>query len=85
MAKPNRQTIGRTLTLSFCVGVNIIEGEIRDFYEVLPGDYTPERATKKLRRLNEDQSITINEVRTETGYFVMDLLEFAKNAKVTLK
>lgn len=78
-----RQRIGRTIALSRCSGQMLKDGEFFDVYEELPGRYTPERATRKLRRELGDVTITINHVETETHYYSMPLEDFMIHAEIT--
>lgn len=83
--KPNRSVIGRTLTLSHCLGIEVLGGQIEEYYRLLVGDYTPEKATRKLRKMECNESITIKTVEHETGYFTMDVYEFIQMANCKLK
>lgn len=78
-----RRRIGRTIALSRCSGQMLKDGEFFDVYEELPGRYTPERATRKLRRELGDETITINHVETETHYYSMPLEDFMIHAEIT--
>lgn len=78
-----RQRIGRTIALSRCSGQMVHDGEFFDVCEELPGRYTPERATRKLRRELGDESITINHVEIESHYYSMKLEDFMTNAEIT--
>lgn len=78
----NRRYIKRSVTLSACTGQRIGElGEFEDYCDVLVGDYTPERATRVLRRLHGDQSITILNVEKETAKYAMTIEDFISNAQ----
>ena len=76
-----RKRIGRTIALSRCSGQMLKDGEFFDVYEELPGRFTPERATRKLRRELGDE--TINHVETETHYYSMTLEDFMIHADIT--
>lgn len=78
-----RKRIGRTIALSRCSGQMVCDGEFFDVYEELPGRFTPERATRKLRRELNDESITINHVEIESHYYSMTLEEFMTHAEIT--
>lgn len=78
-----RKRIGRTIALSRCSGQMVHGGEFFDVYEELPGRFTPERATRKLRRELNDESITINHVEIESHYYSMTLEEFMAHAEIT--
>ena len=78
-----RRRIGRTIALSRCSWQMLKDGEFFDVYEELPGRYTPERATRKLRRELGDETITINHVETETHYYSMPLEDFMIHAEIT--
>ena len=78
-----RKRIGRTIVLSRCSGQMIKDGEFFDVYEELPGHFTPERATRKLRRELGDETITINHVETETHYYSMPLEDFMNHSDNT--
>lgn len=78
-----RRRIGRTIALSRCSGQMLKDGEFFDVYEELPGRFTPERATRKLRRELNDESITINHVEIELHYYSMSLEEFMTHAEIT--
>ena len=78
-----RKRIGRTIALSRCSGQKVHDGEFFDVYEELPWRFTPERATRKLRRELNDESITINHVEIESHYYSMTLEEFMTHAEIT--
>ena len=78
-----RRRIGRTIALSRCSGQMLADGEFFDVYEELPGYFTPERATRKLRRELGDETITINNVEIETHYYSMPLEDFMIHAEIT--
>lgn len=78
-----RKRIGRTIALSRCSGQMVRDGEFFDVCEELPGRFTPERATRKLRRELNDESITINHVEIESHYYSMTLEEFMTHAEIT--
>lgn len=78
-----RRRIGRTIAFSRCSGQMLKDGEFFDVYEELPGRYTPERATRKLRRELGNETITINHVETETHYYSMPLEDFMIHAEIT--
>lgn len=77
-----RKRIGRTVALSRCYGQMVVNGEFFDVYEEIPGNYTPERATRKLRRELDDETITINHVEIEKHYYSMTLEDFMTHAKI---
>ena len=78
------KSIGRRITITQCHGQRLTgTGEFCDFFATLIGDYTPERATRALRREFKDSSITINAVERESAYYKMRLDEFIKAAKIT--
>lgn len=81
MATANRRYIKRSVTVSHCVGqcVNGF-GEFVDYDSDLTGSYTPDRATRVLRRLTGDQSITIVDVVQETARYSMSIEDFIKHA-----
>lgn len=77
----NRRKIMRSITFSACLGKRVNEaGEFENYSCVLTGEYTPERATRTLRRLESDQSITIVNVDYDTKKYVMDIEDFVKHA-----
>ena len=78
-----RKRIGRTIALSRCSGQMLKDGEFFDVYEELPGRFTPERATRKLRRELGDDTVTINHVEIETHYYSMTLEDFMIHADIT--
>lgn len=78
-----RKRVGRTIALSKCSGQMLKDGEFFDVYEELIGRYTPERATRKLRRELGDETITINHVETETHYYSMPIEDFMIHADIT--
>lgn len=78
-----RKRIGRTIALSRCSGQMLKDGEFFDVCEELPGRFTPERATRKLRRELNDESITINHVEIESHYYSMTLEDFMTHAEIT--
>lgn len=78
-----RHYIGRRVVLSYCNGQRAAEnGEYVDFSEVLIGDFTPDRATRKLRKALCDSSITIWNVETKSDYYRMPLWDFIRNAEI---
>lgn len=78
----NRRYIKRSVTLSACTGQRVGElGDFEDYCDILVGEYTPERATRVLRRLHNDQTITILNVEHETGKYVMSIEDFIAYAK----
>lgn len=78
-----RKRIGRTIALSRCSGKMLKDGEFFDVYEELPGRFTPERATRKLRRELGDETITINHIEIEKHYYSMTLEDFITHAEIT--
>lgn len=78
-----RKRVGRTIALSRCSGQMLKDGEFFDVYEELPGRFTPERATRKLRRELGDDTIVINHVEVETHYYSMTLEDFMIHADIT--
>lgn len=78
-----RKRIGRTIALSRCSGQMLKDGEFFDVHEELPGRFTPERATRKLRRELGDDTVTINHVEIEAHYYSMPLEDFMIHADIT--
>lgn len=74
----NRRFIKRSVTLSACEGqrVNPATGEFEVYSDVLVGSYTPERATRVIRRLTGDQSVTVTHVEQETALYSMPIEKF---------
>ena len=81
MSNAIRNYIGRTITLTSCEGVTIRNGSVESITETLVGDYSPERATRKLRKALNDPNVTISKVKKETNYYKMDVLEFVRRAE----
>lgn len=75
--------IYRTITYTACNGqhLNTATGEFEDYCDVIIGDYTPARATRYLRRVAGDDSITINNVEQETKKYQMDVQTFIEYAE----
>ena len=70
-------SIGRRIKITECNGQRVNEaGEFEDFHVTLFGSYTPERATRRLRREYHDTSITINQVEESSAYHKMDIEKF---------
>lgn len=77
----NRKTIKRSVTITACNGQRVgSTGEFEDYTDVLVGGYTPERATRVLRRLHHDQTITIVNVEQETAKYSISIEDFIKYA-----
>lgn len=77
----NYRKVRRTVTLSACIGQRLSElGEFEDYQDILIGDYTPEKATRTLRRIHSDQTITIVRVEQETGTYEMKIEDFIETA-----
>lgn len=79
----NRASIGRSIVTSHCYGqcVNPDTGEFEDYSEDLRGCYTPERATRQIRKLTQDKTVTINRVEQEKNYYKQDIETFIKHAE----
>lgn len=70
-------SIGRRIEKSVCKGVVLTDScEFEAVEFILYGDYTPERATRKLRRDYRDNTITINEVVHQSAYHKMPIEKF---------
>lgn len=77
-----RHYIGRRVVLSYCNGQRAAaNGELSDFSEILIGDFSPERATRKLRKALCDSTITIFNVETKSDYYRMPLWDFIRQAE----
>lgn len=76
--------IYRNIVHTSCNGqhVNQETGEFEDYCEVLTGDYTPQRATRVLRRRTGDDSITINSTEKETSKYRMTVDVFMQHAEM---
>lgn len=81
MSNAIRHYIGRTITLTDCEGVTIRNGSVEAIAETLVGDYSPERATRKLRKALKDPNVTISKTDKKTNYYKMDVLEFVRRAE----
>lgn len=69
--------IYRTVKLSKCFGQQVTEyGEFIDFYGELEGFVTPQKATKKFRKMLTNQSITINRVEHYEDLYYMKVGDF---------
>lgn len=76
------KSIGRRIVTTCCHGQMLDNnGEFSDFTAQLVGDYSPERATRALRREYKDSTITINNVDKTSAYYKMRLDEFMRAAK----
>lgn len=82
----SRRYIGRRVSLSWCVGTRKPpNGEREEFTAVLVGEFTPERATRKLSKGMHDPSIVIDSVEFESNYYRMDLYKFMELAEIIKK
>lgn len=77
------QRIGRSIVYTVCDGHQYIDGEPFDFTDTLLGKWTAKRATRLLRRMHGDESITIAHTMIYKQYCDMDLLDFWLNARAT--
>lgn len=77
------QRIGRSIVYTVCNGQQYVNGEPQDFTDTLLGKWTAKRATKLLRRVHGDESITIFNTEIYKQYCDMDLLDFWLNARAT--
>ena len=74
--------VNRTVKLSKCYGQQVTEyGDFADFYSELEGFYSPQKATRKLRRMFGNQSITINRVEHYECAYRMGTPEFLTYAQ----
>lgn len=81
-----RRYIGRRVSLSKCMGTHKPPGGTRErFTMVLVGEFTPERAERKLQRVLHDPSIVIDSVEIESHYYRMDLYRFLELAEIVEK
>ena len=78
-----QQRIGRSIVYTVCNGHIYINGEPEDFTDTLLGKWTAKRATRLLRRVHGDESITIYNTEIFKQYCDMDLLDFWLNARAT--
>ena len=72
--------IRRTFNLSKCTGskFNYETEEFEDFYIELTGNYTPKRATNKVRKMLKDNSIQIFNVEIESEMWAISPEDFLK-------
>ena len=77
------QRIGRSMTYTVCDGHQYLHGEPFDFSDTLLGKWTATRATRFLRKMHDDESITIVHTSTYKQYCDMDVLDFWLNARAT--
>lgn len=73
-------SIGRTITQTHCKGVRLTDKGFVPFEDTLYGDYTPQRASKKLRTERGDQTIAIEKCETRKIYCKMSVDNFIKYA-----
>ena len=75
--------IYRTVKLSKCYGQQVTDfGEFIDFYGELPGFVTPQKASKKFRKMFTNQSIVINKVEHYEDLYYMEVSDFLNYAKL---
>ncbi len=74
------RNIGRSFSVSKCEGqrYNYETQEIEDFYVELYGNFTPQRATNKLRKEYKDKTIQIFYVEQDKHYYTMTFDDFIK-------
>ncbi len=75
--------IGRSMVYTVCDGHIYENGEPYDFTDTLLGMWTAKRATRFLRRVHKDDSITIAHTMVYKQYCDMSLLDFWLNARAT--
>ena len=75
--------IVRTFAATGCVGqrVNAL-GQFEAFTDALEGLYTEAEATKKLRKIYDDETITINHVERDSHRYRLSAQDFIKYATV---
>lgn len=75
-------SIGRRIKTTECNGQRLnASGEFENFTVTLFGSYTPERATRRLRRECHDASITINQVKETSTYHKMSIEKFIEESE----
>lgn len=75
------KSIMRTLSVTGCVGQRINAlGEFEPFSDVLHGIWDAAKATSKLRRKWNDQTITINKVEPSVKKYKLSIDDFYKYA-----
>lgn len=75
--------IMRTISVTGCSGqcINAL-GEFEPFSDVLEGIVgDPRQATIRLRKIHNDQTITINHTEPHVGQYVLSAEDFVKYAK----
>lgn len=77
----DKRTIGRTITTTQCNGQRVVNGEFTDYFRVLTGEYDVKRATTKLRKMENDETIVINNCEIIRNFYGMSLKTFVEIAK----
>lgn len=79
--------VGRNVVITCCDGqyVNPLTKEFKEAHFEILGSYTAERATRYLRRLTGDKSVTINCVNRIERYYSMPLNRFINQASTTIQ
>lgn len=74
--------VKKKIYVTECNGQKVDEnGEFVNVHYELNGRFTVITATKKLRRMNDDPSITINHVKETQETYRMELSKFIENAE----
>lgn len=82
MATEPQTYIYRTITTTMCNGQHIDDhGEFADFTDIILKNVTPQEATRILRTRHNDQSVTINNVETETRRYRMSITQYIAYAE----
>lgn len=78
-----KSTVTRRFTLSRCTGqrYNKTSREYEDYDATLIGRYTPERATRSIRRRSGDETVLILNVEEEQRTYSMSAEDFMALAK----
>lgn len=77
-----RKGIGRSVTLTYCTGSRVDREEqtMVDFACVWVGKVTCEQATRRLRKVTGDDTLTIYKAEQDTDYYSIPLETFVRLA-----
>ena len=78
-----KKRVGRSIVFTVCEGSTCVGGDWQDYTDTLLGEWTPERATRMLRKRERDQTLQIVRTVTYKQYVDMSLLDFWLNARAT--
>lgn len=77
------QRIGRSMVYTVCDGHCYSNGEQVTVHDVLLGRWSAERATRMMRKVRSDETVTVVHAVVYKQYCDMDLLDFWLNARAT--